>query len=161
MFSNYFSTDEEIDVVSIQTNNETHKKSTSTTTNVAEQSRLSKNVETAQLKPKITLQKFKDKREDSSTSDSECENTRISHNDLERKRRNELRNRFTALRESIPSLIDNEKAAKITILRKAYELILAAEKEEKRLIKEKDSERQKNDELLRKIIKLRKTSKRR
>ena len=97
---------------------------------------------------------MKDKKEESSTSDSDCEVTRISHNDLERKRRNELRDRFNCLRESLPSLSNNDKAAKITILRKAYELIPGLQKEEQKLLTEKEQQRRKNAELLKKLSKL-------
>lgn len=110
------------------------------------------------IKPRITLQKaYNDTRGKdytSGTSDSEGEVTRISHNDLERKRRNELRSRFNNLRESIPSLSTNDKAAKITILRKAYELMPVLQREEKKLLAEKEQEKRKHTELLRKLTKL-------
>ncbi|EDO48798.1 predicted protein, partial [Nematostella vectensis] len=88
------------------------------------------------------------------SSDSEPDNFRISHNDLERKRRNELRSRFNSLRKSIPELENNEKTAKIAILRKAYELVPRLQKEELRLKEEKNAEKRKNAALLEKLMKL-------
>jgi hypothetical protein len=161
----FLQTDEEIDVVSVQTVSKHEKHKTMPArfvpTNTPEDCSRSKTVEDTRLKPRLSLQRTREMKEDiSSTSDSDCETTRISHNDLERKRRNELRNRFNCLRVHIPSLKHNEKAAKITILRKADELITVLEKEEKKIIAEKDCERQRNAELLRKLIKLTKASKR-
>lgn len=145
--------EEEIDVVSVQT--ESKPKPTATIKQTTTTPTLNNTP-----KPRITLQKTqqKDSRKQddscSNTSDSEGEVTRISHNDLERKRRNELRNRFNNLRESIPALSNNEKAAKIVILRKASELVPVLQKEEKKLLAEKEQERRKHAELLRKLSKL-------
>lgn len=128
--------EEEIDVVSVQAEPKSKNQTPQCT-----------------AKPKITFQKI-NKKEENMASDSEGEVTRISHNDLERKRRNELRNRFNSLRESIPSLNKNEKAAKITILRKASELIPVLQKEERKLLTEKEYQRRKHSELLKRLSKL-------
>lgn len=55
--------------------------------------------------------------------DSDDEQRRASHNVLERKRRNDLKSSFQILRGQIPELEDNQRAPKVTILRKAAEYI--------------------------------------
>lgn len=90
----------------------------------------------------------------SSEQESDEGNARISHNDLERKRRTDLRNRFQCLRKCIPSLEANERVAKIVILRRASELISLLRKEEEKLIAMKSYEKKRNAELLNKLTKL-------
>lgn len=87
------------------------------------------------------------------------EDNKTLHNDLERKRRNELKNRFNALRDCIPQLRYRERAPKIAILKKGVELILQQQEEEKKLLQEKENERAKNLKLLRRLTKLAKQSK--
>lgn len=48
---------------------------------------------------------------------------KICHNNLERKRRNDLKASFTSLRMVVPDLEDNERAPKVIILQKASELV--------------------------------------
>ena len=90
----------------------------------------------------------------SGEQDSDEGNARISHNDLERKRRTDLRNRFQCLRKCIPSLEANERVAKIIILRRASELIPSLRSEEEKLIALKSYEKKRNAELLNKLTKL-------
>ena len=45
------------------------------------------------------------------------------HNNLERKRRNDLKASFTSLRVVVPDLEDNERAPKVIILQKASDLV--------------------------------------
>ena len=52
------------------------------------------------------------------TSDTEDYDKRRTHNVLERQRRNELKLSFFALRDEIPEVANNEKAAKVVILKK-------------------------------------------
>ncbi len=59
--------------------------------------------------------------EDGMESDEEAR--RASHNVLERKRRNDLKNSFDILRGGIPELEENLRAPKVVILRKAVEYI--------------------------------------
>ncbi|XP_013793685.1 transcriptional regulator Myc-like, partial [Limulus polyphemus] len=54
-----------------------------------------------------------------SSSDSEDPVRRKEHNSMERKRRDELRSAFQTLREQVPDLCDNPKAAKVVILKRA------------------------------------------
>ena len=58
---------------------------------------------------------------DSNESDEEAR--RASHNVLERKRRNDLKNSFDILRMRIPDLEENQRAPKVVILRKAVDYI--------------------------------------
>lgn len=48
---------------------------------------------------------------------------KICHNNLERKRRNDLKASFTSLRMAVPDLEDNERAPKVIILQKASDLV--------------------------------------
>ena len=111
----------------------------------------------------VPPRKLRSRKNNSESSEQENEdgNSRISHNDLERKRRNDLRHRFQCLRKSIPSLEETERAAKITILRRASELIPSLQKEEERLLSLKDDEKKRNAALLNTLLKLTKNNKRR
>ena len=106
--------------------------------------------------------KLRSRKNNSESSEQENEegNTRISHNDLERKRRNDLRNRFQCLRKCIPSLEESERAAKITILRKASEFIPTLRKEEEKLIALRNAEKKRNAELLNTLSRLTKHKRR-
>ncbi|XP_063168239.1 protein L-Myc [Candoia aspera] len=74
-------------------------------------------------------------------SDSEDVTKRKNHNYLERKRRNDLRSRFLALRDQVPGLASCPKTPKVVVLSKASEylqLLLSAEQQmmaEKKLLK--------------------------
>ena len=78
-------------------------------------------------KPAVPRRKRHGKRQsrlglqDGNESDEEAR--RASHNVLERKRRNDLKNSFDILRMGIPDLEDNVRAPKVVILRKAVEYI--------------------------------------
>ena len=76
------------------------------------------------------------------------------HNDLERKRRNDLKNRFNALRSCIPRLGNNERASKIAILKSSVELIHQLQQEENKLLEEKEIEKIRNQKFLQKLSKL-------
>ncbi|XP_039183582.1 protein L-Myc [Crotalus tigris] len=74
-------------------------------------------------------------------SDSEDVTKRKNHNYLERKRRNDLRSRFLALRDQLPGLASHPKTPKVVVLSKASEylqLLLSTEQQmvaEKKLLK--------------------------
>lgn len=89
------------------------------------------------------------KRQSSSTSDEEGDlSKRATHNVLERKRRNDLKTSFHILREEVPDIKDNERAPKVTILRKAKDYVDKLKKDEMRLQAELAKERRKNEDLL-------------
>lgn len=89
------------------------------------------------------------KRQNSTTSDEDGETSkRATHNVLERKRRNDLKTSFHVLREEVPELKDNERAAKVTILRKAKDCVDKLKKDETRLLAELNKEQRRNEELL-------------
>ncbi|XP_061668942.1 N-myc protein isoform X2 [Syngnathoides biaculeatus] len=69
-------------------------------------------------------------------SDSEDSERRRNHNILERQRRNDLRSSFLTLRDHVPELAHNEKAAKVLILKKATEYVSSLDREELRLQQE-------------------------
>nr|AGS18763.1 c-Myc [Pinctada fucata] len=74
----------------------------------------------------------------SSDSEDSPEGKRSQHNDLERKRRNDLKFSFFALRDSIPDLMKQERAPKVLILKKASEHIRKLGHEEQRLVEDKE-----------------------
>ncbi|XP_053185493.1 transcriptional regulator Myc-like [Scomber japonicus] len=80
---------------------------------------------------------------------------RRTHNVLERQRRNELRMSFLSLRDQVPAVAHNEKAAKVAILKKATEYIVELGEDEKRLRAMKDELRKRSRELKHKLQQLR------
>lgn len=85
------------------------------------------------------------------SSDSEDSERRRNHNILERQRRNDLRSSFLTLRDHVPELAHNEKAAKVLILKKATEYVSSLETEEMRLQQEKDRLQARRQQLMRKL----------
>ncbi|KAL1253824.1 hypothetical protein QQF64_016053 [Cirrhinus molitorella] len=84
-------------------------------------------------------------------SDSEDSERRRNHNILERQRRNDLRSSFLTLRDQVPELAHNDKAAKVVILKKATEYVSSLEAQELRLQQEKDRLQARRQQLLRKL----------
>uniref|UniRef100_A0A8C0F0I6 MYCN proto-oncogene, bHLH transcription factor n=1 Tax=Bubo bubo TaxID=30461 RepID=A0A8C0F0I6_BUBBB len=84
-------------------------------------------------------------------SDSEDSERRRNHNILERQRRNDLRSSFLTLRDHVPELVKNEKAAKVVILKKATEYVHALQAEEQKLLLEKEKLQARQQQLLKKI----------
>ncbi|XP_062846805.1 protein L-Myc-1b [Trichomycterus rosablanca] len=91
------------------------------------------------------------------SSDSEDMDRRKNHNFLERKRRNDLRSRFLALRDEIPGLIECPKTPKVVILTKATEYLHALHLSEKQKTQEKKQLRIKQQQLLRKLAELKRS----
>ncbi|XP_028417779.1 transcriptional regulator Myc-A-like [Dendronephthya gigantea] len=88
-------------------------------------------------------------------SDPECEILgRATHNVLERKRRNELKLRFQYLRDSIPDICGNDRAPKVSILQKAYSYILQLQAEERSLVQQIKTQKNRKDQLLRKVLEM-------
>ncbi|KAM8796011.1 protein L-Myc [Eudromia elegans] len=87
-------------------------------------------------------------------SDHEDVAKRKNHNYLERKRRNDLRSRFLALREQVPGLAGCPKTPKVVILSKAAEHLQALLGAERRLAAEKRQLRLRQARLLRRIARL-------
>ena len=79
---------------------------------------------------------------------------RVLHNDVERKRRGEMHSRFQKLRENIPELENDKKAAKITILKMAKRYIKDLEEDSRNKEQIKDYEKKRNRELLDKLCRL-------
>ncbi|NXR05933.1 MYCN protein, partial [Semnornis frantzii] len=84
-------------------------------------------------------------------SDSEDSERRRNHNILERQRRNDLRSSFLTLRDHVPELVKNEKAAKVVILKKATEYVHSLQEEEQKLLLEKEKLLARQQQLLKKI----------
>lgn len=93
-------------------------------------------------------------------SENDSEYTRATHNVLERKRRNDLKLKFQRLRDAVPDIKDNERAPKISILRKAGEHIGHLRKDETRLATELERQKKINSQLLKKLLSLNQTDQR-
>ena len=79
---------------------------------------------------------------------------RVLHNDVERKRRGEMHSRFQKLRENIPELENDKKAAKIMILKMAKKYIKNLEDDGRNMEQIKDYEKRRNRDLLDKLCRL-------
>lgn len=84
-------------------------------------------------------------------TESDDEQRRASHNILERKRRNDLKYSFQLLREQVPELEENQRAPKVTILRKAAEFIMYIREQEERHKQEYEKEKEREAKLLKKL----------
>lgn len=84
-------------------------------------------------------------------SDSDDMERRRNHNILERQRRNDLRSSFLTLRDQLPELASNHKAAKVLILKKATEYISSLETQQQRLQQEKDRLQARRQQLMRRL----------
>lgn len=80
---------------------------------------------------------------------------RAQHNVLERKRRDDLKNSFHVLRDEVPELKCQERAAKVQILKKATEYINGLNHLESSLEKELTAERTKQQNLKKQLELLR------
>ncbi|XP_072273697.1 protein L-Myc [Pyxicephalus adspersus] len=87
-------------------------------------------------------------------SDSEDIVKRKNHNYMERKRRNDLRSRFLALREEVPGLAHSSKTPKVVVLSKATEYLQGLICEDKRLVAEKLRLRSRHQQLLKRLSQL-------
>jgi hypothetical protein len=93
----------------------------------------------------------------SSDSEEGGEGKRAQHNVLERKRRNDLKSSFFRLRDHIPELNAQERAAKVVILRKATDYILNLRTTEESLMRELECQQQVHERLKRKLSALMKS----
>lgn len=84
-------------------------------------------------------------------AESDEEQKRASHNILERKRRNDLKTSFQTLRSHIPELEDNQRAPKVTILRKATEFIDEITVRNDDLQRQFDQEKRREAQLLQRL----------
>lgn len=92
-------------------------------------------------------------------TESDDEQRRASHNILERKRRNDLKYSFQVLREQIPELEDNQRAPKVTILRKAAEYIKVIREQEDKMEMEYEREKKRETKLRQRLAQLKSTPK--
>ncbi|KAF7662979.1 hypothetical protein LDENG_00222240 [Lucifuga dentata] len=86
-------------------------------------------------------------------SDVEDTDRRRNHNFLERKRRNDLRSRFLALRDQIPGL-ESAKTPKVAILTQATEYLFQLHTREKQLIQERKRVKSRQQRLLSRLAEL-------
>lgn len=89
-------------------------------------------------------------------SDIEDTDRRRNHNFLERKRRNDLRSRFLALRDQIPGL-ESAKTPKVAILTQATEYLMDLHAREKRQLQEKKRLKSRQQNLLRRLSELKRS----
>lgn len=90
------------------------------------------------------------------TSDTEDTDRRKNHNFLERKRRNDLRSRFLALRDQIPGL-EASKTPKVAILTHATEYLDDLHVQERRKLQEKKRLKGRHQQLLRRLSELKRS----
>ncbi|XP_052027786.1 protein S-Myc [Apodemus sylvaticus] len=76
---------------------------------------------------------------------------RRNHNRMERQRRDIMRSSFLNLRDLVPELVHNEKAAKVVILKKATEYIHTLQADESKLLVERKKLYERQQQLLEKI----------
>lgn len=95
---------------------------------------------------------------ESDESENDSEFTRATHNVLERKRRNDLKMKFQKLRDCVPELKDNDRAPKVSILRKSWEYISQIKQEEIKLLAELEKQKKINAVLLRKLLAMNQTN---
>ncbi|XP_074161348.1 protein L-Myc [Sminthopsis crassicaudata] len=88
------------------------------------------------------------------SSDTEDVTKRKNHNFLERKRRNDLRSRFLALRDQVPALGSCTKTPKVVILSKALEYLQTLVSAEKTMALEKRHLRARQQQLQRRLAQL-------
>ena len=145
-----FNVEEEIDVLSIQ---KPKRKRPPQVTDEPPTKRLKsvavrpKAVVSAQIPSKESKKDLK--RQNSTTSDEDGETSkRATHNVQERKRRYDLKTSFFILRDEVPELKAKERAAKITILRKAKDCVDKLKKDDTRFLAELNKEQRRNEELL-------------
>ena len=110
----------------------------------------SKNMKNSKSKPKRNIQAYSSD-ENSNESLSPRPLSRISHNHLERKRRDELKRKFDDLRKSLPELEFHEKAPKVVILTKGIDHIKNLENEDKKLTIQKNLLKSINSMLTKKL----------
>nr|XP_060640039.1 protein L-Myc [Anolis sagrei ordinatus] len=87
-------------------------------------------------------------------SDGEDLSKRRNHNDLERKRRNDLRSRFLALRDAVPGLASCPKTPKVVVLSKAAEFLQSLLGAEQEMMAEKKRLKRHQVQLLKRISQL-------
>lgn len=80
------------------------------------------------------------------------------HNNLERKRRNDLKYSFQVLRDSVPDIQGSERAPKVSILRKATDCILKLRSEQERLLEQKSSLERRHQSLKQRLRALKESS---
>lgn len=95
---------------------------------------------------------------ESDESENDSEFTRATHNVLERKRRNDLKMKFQKLRDCVPELKDNDRAPKVSILRKSWEYISQIKQEEIKLLADLEKQKKINAVLLRKLLAMNQTN---
>ncbi|KAJ8333164.1 hypothetical protein SKAU_G00420600 [Synaphobranchus kaupii] len=101
---------------------------------------------------------FPDQTDSPQSSDSEDTDKRRAHNFLERKRRNDLRSRFLALRDQIPGLASSAKTPKVAILTRAVEHLRHLHAADRRSAQERRQLKARQRQLLRRLAELKRTS---
>ena len=90
----------------------------------------------------------------SSNGNESDEDKKICHNNLERKRRNDLKASFVSLRVHVPELEDNERAPKVVILQKASEVIKQLCNLQKQQMETLQRQRARHNELAKRLGKM-------
>ncbi|KAI1895026.1 hypothetical protein AGOR_G00102030 [Albula goreensis] len=91
------------------------------------------------------------------SSDSEDADKRKNHNFLERKRRNDLRSRFLALRDQVPGLVGCPKTPKVVILTRAAEYLRQLHAGDRQHVQERRQLKARQRQLLSRLAELKRT----
>lgn len=84
-------------------------------------------------------------------SDCEDGDRRRTHNVLERQRRDQLRRNFLSLRDQVPTIEGNKKAAKVLVLKAAAAFIAEVQEEERNLLTMKEALTMRSRQLRRRL----------
>lgn len=84
-------------------------------------------------------------------SDGEDGDKRRTHNVLERRRRDQLRRYFLSLRDQVPAIEGNKKAAKVLVLKEAAAFIAEVQEEERTLLTMKEALTMRSRQLRRRL----------
>ncbi|XP_034648595.1 N-myc proto-oncogene protein-like [Trachemys scripta elegans] len=102
--------------------------------------------------PHVTKPVIQPESKSSSPQNAESEDSkRLRLSCLERQRNKDLRSSFLTLRDHVPELVKNEKAAKILIWNKATDYIHSLQAEEHKLLLEKEKLQARQQQLLMEI----------
>lgn len=104
--------------------------------------------------PTLSQNKGRRKRARKKEIEEDCGVVVGFRNKLERKRRSEMNSKYDKLRQCIPEIESRHKVPKILVLKSALKYMQELQRQDELLAKLKNIEKLKNDELLKKLVKI-------
>ena len=104
--------------------------------------------------PTLSQNKGRKKRARKKEIEEDCGVVVGFRNKLERKRRSEMNSKYDKLRKCIPEIESRHKVPKILVLKSAVKYMQELQRQDELLAKLKNIEKLKNDELLKKLVKI-------